>query len=219
MSRQRACAASSAKINFLRAYRWGIAATALTIVFTTALVTVAAQAMKRPVAKGAIAAPRIDFVAEATIVPSKPIAKAKDEPASPPTPVLAGPVRQADTPAQTAEPQSAADIATPNPTPVLPIPVVAKLPEPDAEQVVPKPPGLMAARLEERFTRKTDAGTQAVVVKKKAAQADLPQAGGDCGTAVRFAGTPFMAAMDAKKQDKLIFLLHVSGNFEDPRFT
>lgn len=218
MSRQRARAASSPKINFLRVYRWGIAATALTIVFTTALVTVAAQAMKRPVAKGAIAAPRIDFVAEATIVPSKPIAKAKDEPASPPTPVLAGPVRQADTPAQTAEPQSAADIATPSPTPVRPIPVVANLPEPDAEQVVPKPPGLMAARLEERFTRKTDAGTQ-VVVQKKKAQADLPQPGGDCGTAVRFAGTPFMAAMHAKKQDKLIFLLHVSGNFEDPQFT
>jgi hypothetical protein len=31
--------------------------------------------------------------------------------------------------------------------------------------------------------------------------------------------TPSEAAAQAKKEGKLVFVLHVSGNFEDPRFT
>ena len=42
---------------------------------------------------------------------------------------------------------------------------------------------------------------------------------GDCGTSVEFADTPVEAAAKAKKEQKLVFVLHVSGNFEDPRFT
>ena len=38
------------------------------------------------------------------------------------------------------------------------------------------------------------------------------------GTSVEFADTPSEAARLAKKQGKLVFVLHVSGNFEDPRF-
>jgi hypothetical protein len=39
------------------------------------------------------------------------------------------------------------------------------------------------------------------------------------GTKVEFVDTPREAATLAKKQEKLVFVLHVSGNFEDPRFT
>ena len=62
-----------------------------------------------------------------------------------------------------------------------------------------------------------------------AALAGLAQAGpdkqkaegtcGSFGTSVEFAESPAAAAARAKKEQKLVFVLHVSGNFEDPRFT
>lgn len=39
------------------------------------------------------------------------------------------------------------------------------------------------------------------------------------GTSVDFFDTPTEAARKALKEEKLVFVLHVSGNFEDPRFT
>lgn len=42
---------------------------------------------------------------------------------------------------------------------------------------------------------------------------------GSHGTRVEFVDTPSEAAKIAKKEQKLVFVLHVSGNFEDPRFT
>ena len=39
------------------------------------------------------------------------------------------------------------------------------------------------------------------------------------GTAVAFVDSPRIAAEQALKQHKLVFVLHVSGNFEDPGFT
>lgn len=42
---------------------------------------------------------------------------------------------------------------------------------------------------------------------------------GSCGTAVEFVDSPKDAAALAKKEEKLVLILHVSGNFEDPRFT
>jgi hypothetical protein len=39
------------------------------------------------------------------------------------------------------------------------------------------------------------------------------------GTAVEFMGSPVEAAKLAAKQKKLVFVLHVSGHFEDPTFT
>jgi hypothetical protein len=39
------------------------------------------------------------------------------------------------------------------------------------------------------------------------------------GTAVDFVATPSEAAHIAKKDQKLVLVLHVSGHFEDPRFT
>jgi len=42
---------------------------------------------------------------------------------------------------------------------------------------------------------------------------------GSHGTRIDFVDTPTQAARIAKKEEKLVFVLHVSGNFEDPRFT
>jgi hypothetical protein len=39
------------------------------------------------------------------------------------------------------------------------------------------------------------------------------------GTRVRFLINPEQAARQARRQGKLLFLLHLSGNFEDTRFT
>lgn len=46
-------------------------------------------------------------------------------------------------------------------------------------------------------------------------------AGGKCGygTTIEFVDSPRDAAALAKKEQKLVFVLHVSGHFEDPRFT
>jgi hypothetical protein len=67
-------------------------------------------------------------------------------------------------------------------------------------------------------------------LKGGAAKADKPAAAvkppdkaeatcGKYGTNVEFVGTPSEAAREAKKEHKLVFILHVSGHFEDPRFT
>ena len=53
-------------------------------------------------------------------------------------------------------------------------------------------------------------------------KADKDKTEGVCatfGTHVEFVSTPSKAAELAKKQQKLVFVLHVSGKFEDPRFT
>jgi len=42
---------------------------------------------------------------------------------------------------------------------------------------------------------------------------------GSHGTTIDFVDTPREAAVQAKKAGKLVFVLHVSGLFEDPRFT
>jgi hypothetical protein len=39
------------------------------------------------------------------------------------------------------------------------------------------------------------------------------------GTKVEFVDNPAAAARTAAREDKLLYVLHVSGNFEDPRFT
>lgn len=52
-----------------------------------------------------------------------------------------------------------------------------------------------------------------------AADKDKKKDGGCFGTTIDFVDTPKEAAAQAKKDEKLVFILHVSGNFEDPRFT
>jgi hypothetical protein len=49
-----------------------------------------------------------------------------------------------------------------------------------------------------------------------------PKTGESCGsygTQIEFTDSPSEAAKKAKKEGKLVFILHVSGHFEDPRFT
>jgi hypothetical protein len=50
-------------------------------------------------------------------------------------------------------------------------------------------------------------------------QKDKAETCGSFGTSVQFEESPKLAAAKAKKEQKLVFVLHVSGNFEDPRFT
>jgi hypothetical protein len=42
---------------------------------------------------------------------------------------------------------------------------------------------------------------------------------GNYGTTIEFRKTPQSAAAQALKEEKLVMVLHVSGNFEDPTFT
>jgi hypothetical protein len=42
---------------------------------------------------------------------------------------------------------------------------------------------------------------------------------GEYGTSVHFEDTPADAAKQAKKDEKLVMILHVSGHFENPEFT
>ena len=42
---------------------------------------------------------------------------------------------------------------------------------------------------------------------------------GEYGTTVHFEDTPADAAKEAKKAEKLVMVLHVSGHFENPEFT
>jgi hypothetical protein len=42
---------------------------------------------------------------------------------------------------------------------------------------------------------------------------------GDYGTSVTFERSPTAAARKALKEEKLVMVLHVSGDFEDPEFT
>ena len=46
-----------------------------------------------------------------------------------------------------------------------------------------------------------------------------PGSCGSFGTTVEFVSNPSEAARQAKQEQKLVFVLHVSGHFEDPKFT
>jgi len=59
----------------------------------------------------------------------------------------------------------------------------------------------------------------ALAVGGESTAKDEGQTCGQFGTSVHFFDTPTDAARKAKKEEKLVFVLHVSGNFEDPRFT
>jgi hypothetical protein len=48
---------------------------------------------------------------------------------------------------------------------------------------------------------------------------DLGGGCGDYGTSVHFVKTPSEAARQARKEEKLVFVLHLSGIFEDPTLT
>ena len=59
-------------------------------------------------------------------------------------------------------------------------------------------------------------GKAAKIVLNQPAESEC---GGDHGTAVKFYKSPSEAAREALKAEKLVFVLHISGLFEDPDFT
>jgi hypothetical protein len=62
--------------------------------------------------------------------------------------------------------------------------------------------------------------TAPVKVEPNPILAKVPAKGDDfCGTTVSFVATPRLAQEQAAMDDKLVFVLHISGNFEDPGFT
>lgn len=65
-------------------------------------------------------------------------------------------------------------------------------------------------------------GKEPLPVKKTVVKPQEPAEGETCGsygTTVDFFDSPGEAAKEALKEQKLVMVLHVSGNFEDPRFT
>lgn len=66
--------------------------------------------------------------------------------------------------------------------------------------------------------------TATLVALLAAMPARADESCGDCGketygTSIVWEGSPSDAATKALKQEKLVFVLHVSGEFEDPKFT
>lgn len=59
----------------------------------------------------------------------------------------------------------------------------------------------------------------ALLAGPAAANDEEPSCSSYGGTAVKFYKTPSEAATVAKKSQKLVMVLHVSGNFETPEFT
>ena len=64
----------------------------------------------------------------------------------------------------------------------------------------------------------------AILLSASLAGAPADESCGKCGnesygTSVQWSGSPSDAAAKAKAEEKLVFVLHVSGLFEDPKFT
>jgi hypothetical protein len=62
-------------------------------------------------------------------------------------------------------------------------------------------------------------GLSALAVAAMVAAAPARAGEGCYGTAIEFVDTPKEAAALARKQEKLVLVLHVSGHFETPEFT
>jgi hypothetical protein len=89
----------------------------------------------------------------------------------------------------------------------------AKPPVLRASQDADASPSQPAARIPHLLIELAEKGMPAAVLEP------ARKCSGDYGTALQFARNPVEAAKSAKRDDKLVFLLHVSGNFEDDDFT
>ena len=65
----------------------------------------------------------------------------------------------------------------------------------------------------------TGTGSAAYGAAPPAKPQAAPSCSGDYGTNIEFDDTPQEAAKRALKEEKLVFVLHVSGHFEDPKLT
>lgn len=101
---------------------------------------------------------------------------------------------------------------------------------PPVERVAPIPTPVASAKTktpeDARLDRKQEDVAEDVAVQlagdgKKAPAQDpkAPEKLARCGTAVDFFDDPTQAMKKAKESEKLLFLVHVAGDFEDPGFT
>ena len=105
------------------------------------------------------------------------------------------------------------EVAVAKPVPTFPFQVAKMAREPEATTPEPEPAAKLDPAQEE---------TRIVETKPEpAAKAPAAEDKRDptCGTAIHFVHSPTVANRDALKEDKLVFILHVSGNFEDSQFT
>ena len=64
------------------------------------------------------------------------------------------------------------------------------------------------------------AGALALALPARADEGNCKSCGKEkYGTSIEWAGSTAQAAKIAKDKEKLVFVLHVSGYFEDPKFT
>ena len=71
-----------------------------------------------------------------------------------------------------------------------------------------------------KFTMATLVAALLAAGSARAADESCAQCGKQSyGTTIEWSGSPSEAAAKAKAEEKLVFILHVSGHFEDPKFT
>lgn len=147
-----------------------------------------------------------------------------NSPTPSPAPVAVAPVLPGGPPAPPKQHVVAAAAAKPKAKPVeansprdvsppagpAPAPLSAPPPEPKAAVEEPATPAPEVA-VAPKETAKPAADTSSTGTCKAT--------GDGFGTAVAFAASPTLAGEQAFKEHKLLFVLHVSGNFEDPGFT
>jgi hypothetical protein len=135
------------------------------------------------------------------------------------TPVTKSPPRSVRLPPPGVVPMTAQQ-ETPEAVPVLVEPmtpdVTPVVPEPAAtsggvEQVLVQIAASVPAVIPNPWTPAAPSEPAAVPAARRPAVA--------CGTSVEFVSTPALAARLAQQEHKLLFVLHVSGDFEDPGFT
>jgi len=126
--------------------------------------------------------------------------RSDDSPSEPPAAASAEPVRLAQAPPSALLPQQGPLLASP-----------------PAVQPAPQPPAMPVPVLEPprpALPREEPPPAQA---QPKSAPDSTP--GGTCGTRVKFLHSPVEASRRAAADQKLLLILHISGNFEDRGFT
>jgi hypothetical protein len=112
----------------------------------------------------------------------------------------------------------------PRPFPERRVPKPQIPPESDPPGQVPpasfkKPPASPALPEPDEPAVKLPALPESEVVRVNEAAVQEAEACGKNGTKVNFVGDPAEAARLAAKNNKLMFVIHLSGNFEDPSLT
>lgn len=140
----------------------------------------------------------------AALALSKPSAPKKEKP--PPalvavTPASSLAVKEPE-PTPPSEPAPVIDVSLPEPAP-------ARL-ESGIEQIVAHAAISVPTAVPNPWAPVTATDSPAAVIKNPTMT---------CGTSVEFVSNPTLADRQARQEHKLVFLLHVSGDFEDPGFT